>query len=268
VVDANEANVRQLEAMQSFKTLSAPFDGVVTARNVELGQLINSGGSGLPLFEVSDLHRVRIFVQVPQAFSGGLAVGMKATFEMPQYPGVQFDASLSHVSKSINATSHSMQVELQADNTAGKFYGGSYCNVHFQVPTEVNLVTIPSTALVTGNQGTQVTTLDANNKVVLKNVQLGRDLGDAVEVIAGLTPADRVINNPPETLTAGDTVRVAAATPQASAQGSAPNPQAAEQPSASASQPAASPSPQPAPQPSSSNSQAAVPAPASKTSQQ
>jgi RND family efflux transporter MFP subunit len=268
VVDANEANVRQLEAMQSFKTLSAPFDGVVTARNVELGQLINSGGSGLPLFEVSDLHRVRIFVQVPQAFSGGLAVGMKATFEMPQYPGVQFDATLSHVSKSINATSHSMQVELQADNTAGKFYGGSYCNVHFQVPTEVNLVTIPSTALVTGNQGTQVATLDANNKVVLKNVQLGRDLGDAVEVIAGLTPADRVINNPPETLTAGDTVRVAAATPQAGAQGSAPNPQATAQPSASNSQPAASSSPQPAPQPSSSKSQAAVPAPASKTSQQ
>jgi hypothetical protein len=140
--------------------------------------------------------------------------------------------------------------------------------VHFQVPTEVNLVTIPSTVLVTGNQGTQVATLDANNKVVLKNVQLGRDLGDAVEVIAGLTPADRVINNPPETLTAGDTVRVAAATPQPGAQGSAPNSQAAAQPSASASQPAASPGPRPAPQQSSSNPQAAVPASASKTSQQ
>jgi RND family efflux transporter MFP subunit len=99
VVDANEANVRQLEAMQSFKTLTAPFDGVVTARNVELGQLINSGGSGQALFEVSDLHRVRIFVQVPQSFSAGLAVGMKATFEMPQYPGVQFDAAVSHISK-------------------------------------------------------------------------------------------------------------------------------------------------------------------------
>ncbi|HZC96822.1 MAG TPA: efflux RND transporter periplasmic adaptor subunit, partial [Bradyrhizobium sp.] len=91
VVDANEANVRQLEAMQSFKTLAAPFDGVVTARNVEIGQLVNSSGSGQPLFEVSDLHRVRIFVQVPQSFTAGLAVGMKATFEMPQYPGVQFD---------------------------------------------------------------------------------------------------------------------------------------------------------------------------------
>ena len=215
VVDANEANVRQLEAMQSFKTLAAPFDGVVTARNVEIGQLISPGGSGPPLFEVSDLHRVRIFVQVPQSFSAGLAPGMKATFEMPQYPGVQFDATLSHTSKSINASSHSMQVELQADNAAGKFFGGSYCNVHFEMPTDANLVTIPSTALVTGNQGTQVATLDSNDKVVLKNVRLGRDLGDSVEVIAGLSPSDRIINNPPETLAAGDTVRVAAAAAQA-----------------------------------------------------
>jgi RND family efflux transporter MFP subunit len=213
VVDANEANVRQLEAMQSFKTLAAPFDGVVTARNVEIGQLISPGGSGPPLFEVSDLHRVRIFVQVPQSFSAGLVPGMKATFEMPQYPSVQFDATVSHISKAINASSHSMQVELQADNTAGKFFGGSYCNVHFEMPANPNLVTIPSTALVTSNQSTQVAILDGNNKVVLKNVQLGRDLGDSVEVIAGLSPSDRIINNPPETLLAGDTVRVAAATP-------------------------------------------------------
>src|ERR1700710_2248528 len=164
VVDANEANVRQLEAMQSFKTLAAPFDGVVTARNVEIGMLINSGGSGKPIFEVSDLHRIRIFVQVPQSFTAGLIPGMKATFEMPQYPGVQFDATLSHVSRSINANSHSMQVELQADNAAGKLFGGSYCNVHFQIPNNSNLVRIPSTALVTANQGTQVATLDSNNK--------------------------------------------------------------------------------------------------------
>src|SRR5258705_7550171 len=207
VVDANEANVRQLEAMQSFKTLAAPFDGVVTARNVEIGQLISPGGSGPPLFEVSDPHRVRIFVQVPQSFSAGLVPGMKATFETPQYPGVQFDATVSHISKAINASSHSMQVELQADNTASKFFGGSYCNVHFEMPANPNLVTIPSTALVTSNQSTQVATLDGNNKVVLKNVQLGRDLGDSVEVIAGLSPSDRIINNPPETLIAGDTVR-------------------------------------------------------------
>jgi RND family efflux transporter MFP subunit len=227
VVDANEANVRQLEAMQSFKTLAAPFDGVVTGRNVEIGMLINSGGSGQPLFEVSDLHRVRIYVQVPQSFTAGLAPGMKATFEMPQYPGVQFDATLSHISKSINPNSHSMQVELQADNAAGKFFGGSYCNVHFELPVDPNLVKIPSTALVTGNQGTQVAILDSNDKVVLKNVQLGRDFGDSVEILAGLSPSDRIINNPPETLAAGDAVRVAATAPQAAA--SAPTAKTAQQ---------------------------------------
>ena len=222
VVDANEANVRQLEAMQSFKTLAAPFDGVVTSRNVELGMLINSGGSGQPLFEVSDLHRVRIYVQVPQSFTAGLTVGMKATFEMPQYPGAQFEATLSHVSKSINQNSHSMQVELQADNAAGKFFGGSYCNVHFEIPTDAHLVKVPSTALITGNQATQIATLDSNDKVVLRSVQLGRDLGDSVEVVAGLSPADRIINNPPETLAAGDAVRVAQATSPAAAPASPP----------------------------------------------
>jgi RND family efflux transporter MFP subunit len=224
VVDANEANVRQLETMQSFKTLAAPFDGIVTARNVELGMLITSGGSGQPLFEVSDLHRVRIYVQVPQSFSAGLTPGLKATFEMPQYPGVKFDATLWHISRAMNPVSHSMQVELQADNAAGKFFAGSYCNVQLEIPADANLVRIPSTALVTGNQGTQVATLDSHDKVVLKPVQLGRDFGDRVEVIAGLLPSDRIINNPPETLTAGDTVHVATATPPAasSASSSAP----------------------------------------------
>src|SRR5258706_10379298 len=148
VVDANVANVRQLEAMQSFKMLAAPFDGVVTARNVEIGQLISSGGSGQPLFEVSDLHRVRIFVQVPQSFTAGLTPGMKATFEMPQYPGVQFDATLSHTSKAINATSHSMQVELQADNAAWKFFGGSYGNVSLRIPNYADLLMLPSSSLL------------------------------------------------------------------------------------------------------------------------
>jgi len=221
VVDANAANVRQLEAMQSFKTLAAPFDGVVTARNVELGMLINSGGSGQPLFEVSDLHRVRIYVQVPQSSSADLTPGLKATFEMPQYPGVQFDATLSHISRAMNPASHSMQVELQADNSAGKFFAGSYCNVQFEIPADANLVRIPSTALVTGNQGAQVATLDSNDKVVLKRVRLGRDFGDSVEVIAGLSPSDRIINNPPETLTAGETVHVASATPPAASSASA-----------------------------------------------
>jgi multidrug efflux pump subunit AcrA (membrane-fusion protein) len=117
-----------------------------------------------------------------------------------------------------------MQVELQADNSAGKFLAGSYCNVQFEIPADANLVRIPSTALVTSNQGTQVATLDSNDKVVVKRVQLGRDFGDSVEVIAGLSPSDRIVDNPPETLTAGDRVHVAAETPPAASSASSSTP--------------------------------------------
>jgi RND family efflux transporter MFP subunit len=213
VMDANEANVRQLEAMQSFKQIVAPFDGIVTARNTDIGALINAGNTaGQELFELSDLHRVRIYVQVPQAFSAALHPGMKATFEMPQYPGRKFDATLVTMSSAMNATSRSMLVELQTDNPDGTLLGGTYVQVDFQIPGDPNMVRIPATALVPGDRGVQVAVLGGDNKAVLKSVQLGRDFGDSVEVTAGLAPQDRVIDSPPETLRSGATVQVAAAT--------------------------------------------------------
>jgi RND family efflux transporter MFP subunit len=214
VMDANEANVRQLEAMQSFKQIIAPFDGIVTQRNTDIGALINAGSTaGQQLFEVSDLRRVRIYVQVPQAFSADLDPGVKAAFEMPQYPGRKFDAILVTTSKAMNATSRSVLVELQADNADGKLLGGAYCRVDFQIPSDPNMVRLPATALMPVNRGAQVAVLGDGNKVVLKSVQLGRDFGDSVEVTAGLTPQDRVIDSPPETLRTGDIVQLAAVTP-------------------------------------------------------
>ena len=213
IMDADEANVRQLEAMESFKQIVAPFDGIVTARNTDIGALINAGStSGQQLFEVSDLHRVRIYVEVPQAFSADLRPGLKATFEMPQYPGQKFDATLVTTSNAINAASRSMLVQLQADNSEGKLFGGTYCRVDFQIPGDPNMVRIPATALMPINRGAQVAVLDDSNKVVLKSIQLGRDFGDSVEVTAGLAPQDRVIDSPPETLQNGDTVQLATAT--------------------------------------------------------
>lgn len=209
VVEANEANVRQLEATQSFKSLTAPFDGVITARNVELGMLINSGGSGQPLFEVSDLHRVRIYVQVPQAFSASLKPGVSATFDLPQYPGQQFHAQLKHISQSFTSSSHTMQVELQADNADGKLFGGSYATVHFEIPVLPSLVQVPATALMVTNKGTNVATVDAGGKVSIKKVKLGRDFGDSVEILSGLTPSDQVIDSPPETIVDGQQVQIA-----------------------------------------------------------
>jgi RND family efflux transporter MFP subunit len=218
VMDADAAYVRQLEAMESFKQIVAPFDGIVTARNTDIGALINSGSAaGQELFEVSDLHRVRIYVQVPQAFSADLHPGLRATFQMPQYPGQKFDATLVTTSNAMNAMSRSMLVELQADNLDGKLFAGVYCRVDFLIPNDPNMMRVPATALMPANRGMQVAVLGADNKVALKLIQLGRDFGDSVEVKAGLAPQDRVIDSPPETLQSGNAVQLAAATPASTA---------------------------------------------------
>jgi RND family efflux transporter MFP subunit len=210
-VDAAQANVRRLQALEAFKSIVAPFDGVVTARNTDVGALINAGSGGQELFEVSDLHKVRIYVQVPQAFAAELRPGLKASFDLPQYPGRHFEATLVTMSNAVNEASRSMLVELQADNPEDKLLAGTFCDVHFQIPGDPNVVRLPATALVAGNQGIQVATVGPDGKAVLKTVQLGRDLGDSVEVVAGLSPSDQVIDSPPETLENGDAVRLAAA---------------------------------------------------------
>jgi RND family efflux transporter MFP subunit len=225
IMDADEANVAQLEAMEDYKEIAAPFDGIVTARNTDIGALIIAGSTaGLELFQVSDLSRVRIYVQVPQAYSANLAAGLKATFDMPQYPGQKFDATLVTTSNAMNVTSRSMLVELDAENSDGKLFSDTYCRVSFQIPSDPNMVRIPATALIAVNRGAQVAVLGDDNKVALKSVQLGRDFGDSVEVTAGLAPQDRVIDSPPETLQNGDVVQLAAATPSspASTQAGAP----------------------------------------------
>jgi RND family efflux transporter MFP subunit len=214
IADAARANVKQLEALESFKSIVAPFDGVVTRRNTDVGALVNVGSSaGQPLFDVSDLHKIRIYVQVPQAFSAGLTPGMKATFDMPQFPGQEFEATLVTTSRAMDPLSHSMLVQLQADNADGKFAQGIYCQVHFQLPPDPNMVRVPATALVPVDKGTQVAVLGAGSKVEFRTVQLGRDFGDSVEVTSGLAPQDQVIDSPPETLQSGDQVQLAAAPP-------------------------------------------------------
>jgi RND family efflux transporter MFP subunit len=220
IADAAQANVAQLETMESFKNLTAPFDGVVTQRNTDVGALINagSGNAGQPLFEVSDLHKVRIYVEVPQALSAGLTLGLKATFELPQYPGQQFTATLITTSHAMAANSRSMQVELQADNADGKLTSGAYCLVHLQLPVDPSMVRLPATALLPVDRGVEVAVLSDDNKAVLKSVELGRDFGDSVEVKAGLSPSDRVIDSPPETLQSGDAVQLALTPASLSAQ--------------------------------------------------
>lgn len=209
-VDAAQANMRRLEALENFKKVAAPFEGVVTARNTDIGALINAGAGGQQLFEVSDLHRVRIYVHVPQALAAELAPGQKATLDLPQYPGHSFQATLVTTARAVTESSRTMLVELQTDNKDGKLWPGVYCDVHFEIPGNPSLVRVPATALVAaGGHGMQVAVLGADGHAALKPVQLGRDLGDSVEVVSGLTLDDKVIDNPPETLEAGAAVQLA-----------------------------------------------------------
>jgi multidrug efflux pump subunit AcrA (membrane-fusion protein) len=148
---------------------------------------------------------------VPQAFSAGLAAGEKVTFDMPQYPGQHFDAALVTTSRAMDANSRSMTVELQADNADGKFAAGTYAQVHFPISVDPNTLIVPATALMPVDHGVEVAVIGDSGKAVFKTVQLGRDFGDRVEVVAGLASQDRVIDSPPETLQSGDAVQFAAA---------------------------------------------------------
>ncbi|WP_189042767.1 efflux RND transporter periplasmic adaptor subunit [Aliidongia dinghuensis] len=211
VAEAARANVRRLEALEAFKNVVAPFDGVVTARKTDIGALINAGsGAGQELFEIADLHKVRIYVQVPQAFTAELHPGLKAKFVLPENPGQPYDATLVTTSNAVDSGSRSMLVELQADNPDGRLAAGTYCEVQFQVPGDPHVVRLPATALVPVDKGVEVAVVGPDDKVAMTPIKLGRDFGDTVEVTAGLKPTDRVIDSPAETLQAGDAVRVQA----------------------------------------------------------
>jgi RND family efflux transporter MFP subunit len=207
---AVQANVARLESLQSFNRLVAPFDGVITARGIDIGQLVAAGGnSGKPLFTVSDIHKVRIYVNVPQAFLSELKPGLVASLVLPQYPAQPFSAKLTTTSNSVAPDSRSALVELQADNPVGRLWPGSFAEVHFHLEAKENVLRIPATALFFGPRGIEVALLMPNGKVSMSKVQLGRNLGSEVEVVSGLSPDATVIDSPPESLTPGQAVSVA-----------------------------------------------------------
>ena len=198
-MQAAQANVARLESLQSFNRLVAPFDGVVTARGVDVGHLAAAGGnSGKPLFTVSDIHKVRVYVNVPQAFLGELKPGLAASLVLPQFPGQPFYAELTTTSNSVAADSRSALVELLADNPEGKLWPGSFGEVHFHLDGKGNVLRIPATALFFGPRGIELALLMPDGTVSLSKVQLGRNLGREVEVLSGLPPDATVIDSPPE----------------------------------------------------------------------
>ena len=212
-VGAAKANVQRLQALENFKRIVVPFDGIVTARETDIGALINAGsgvggGSGPELFRVADVHEMRIYVQVPQQISAGLREGLTAELHLPQYPDRTFQAIVATTARAISTTARTLLVELHADNPDGVLQPGTYAEVRFDLPNDPDMVRIPTSALLFREHGMKVAVLGPGDKVVLKPVKLGRNLGTEVEVLSGLTPADHVINTPPDSLAAGDLVHV------------------------------------------------------------
>ena len=204
-----KANMDRLSDLTNFKRITAPFDGIVTSRGTDVGQLVNVGTAGAtPLFTVADDRKVRIYVNVPQNYSAQIHPGMTAKFTVPDYPGQSFTATLMANAQSVNMQSGTVLMQLQADNPDHKLKAGAYAQVSFDLPANTNTVQIPASALIFNANGTSVATVGPNNRVVVKPITITRDMGTSVEIAAGLTHHDKVIDNPPDSLRAGDEVRV------------------------------------------------------------
>ena len=207
---AAEANVQRLMALEEFKRICAPFDGIVTARETDVGALINAGsGQGPELFKVADVHKMRIYVRVPQALSGDIDPGQVAEVTLPQHPNHPIQATVATNAHAINQSSRTLLVELQADNANGALQPGTYAEVRFKLPDSPDTLRLPTSALLFREDGLKVATLGPDNKITLKPVTIGRDLGTEVEIASGLIATDRVVNSPSDSIAQGDIVRPA-----------------------------------------------------------
>jgi len=206
-----QADVDRLESLQGFKQVVAPFDGVVTARETDIGALINAGSNGTAreLFSVADIHKVRIYVKVPQRLTGNIHPGLTAELRLPQYPGKVFTAKATTTSRSVNTSSRTLLLELQADNPDGLLQPGTYVEAELNLPSDPNTVLIPASAILFRQHGLEVALLGDDDKVTLKKISLGRNLGVQAEVTNGLVLSDRVVGSPPDSLGSGDIVRIA-----------------------------------------------------------
>jgi len=210
--NVNQSEVDRLTALEAFKRIVAPFDGIVTQRNTDIGALINAGSStsnGPQLFRVADVHEMRVFVQVPQEISSNMRAGLTAEMALPQYPDKTFKAVVSTTSEAINKTARTLLVELHAKNTDNLLQPGTFTQVRFNLADTPGTLRIPTSALIFREDGPQLAILAPGDKVQLRSIKLGRNLGTEFEVLAGLSASDTVINSPPDSLSQGEEVRVA-----------------------------------------------------------
>jgi RND family efflux transporter MFP subunit len=206
---SSAANVRRLEQLQSFEKIYAPFDGIITARNTDIGALIDAGASTQPreLFHMAAIRKLRLYVSVPEVYSRASRTGAPATLTLDEFPGQVFHGNLVRNANSIDIASRTLLVEVDVDNPTGQLLPGAYVFVHLKLPDETRSVSIPSNTLIFRKEGLQVG-LVRNEKAELIPVKIGRDYGSSVEIVSGLQPTDEVIVNPSDSLVAGTPVRL------------------------------------------------------------
>ena len=206
-----QANVKRLEELQSFQKIYAPFSGVITARNTDIGALIDSGSSGgtrTELFHIVQADKLRVYVSVPQVYSQAAKPGLIANLTLSEFPGRPFQGKLVRTANAIDPTSRTLLVEIAVDNPTGQLFTGSYAEVHLKLPTPTSSLILPVNTLLFRSEGLRVATVGSDQRVSLKAITLGHDFGSEVEVIAGLNGDENVIVNPPDSVAAGETVRV------------------------------------------------------------
>ncbi|CAN5221259.1 triclosan efflux RND transporter adaptor protein TriA [soil metagenome] len=210
VANAALANVKRLRALQGFTRLSAPFAGTVTSRSAQIGALVVSGNAAaLPLFTVSDVHRMRIFVRVPQVNSAQLKPGMAATLTLPEYPGRTFPATMTRSAGAVDAQSGAVLIQLEANNPDGALKPGAFAQVSLSVGAGGGSgITLPGSAILYGNDGPTVAVVGEGNRVTVKPVTIARDEGATVQLSGGVSFRDRVVDTPPDAIRTGDVVKV------------------------------------------------------------
>jgi RND family efflux transporter MFP subunit len=209
-----QANVGRLRELESFKRIVAPFDGVVTARNTDIGALIAAGQtSGSALFRVADTQKLRIYVDVPEPYAAKAQPGINVQLRFNEHPGKDYPATLVRTARALDPTLRTLRVELQVDNSQGELFPGAYAEVHFKLPGSNSTFRVPATALIFRSQGLQIATVGSDNKARLRSIVQGRDFGTSVEVLSGVSANDQVVINPPDSLSDGGTVRIAPSRP-------------------------------------------------------
>jgi RND family efflux transporter MFP subunit len=212
--DSAAANVARLRELESFKRVVAPFSGVITARNTDIGALINAGQStGAELFRIADMHKLRIFVQVPEGYAAVTRPGLEADLRFAEQPGRTFTATTVRTSNALDPTLRTLQVELELDNANRDVFPGAYAEVHFKLPASAQSLRLPANTVLFRAAGLQVATLDGQKHVKLKSIVQGRDFGNTIEILSGLEPDEVVILNPPDSLTDGVLVRISSVPP-------------------------------------------------------